>query len=178
MRSRPTASPRRSDATLLREPRRPGRYAQPSGALIHSGGEAHVADRAPETRLGESVRRFQGKGTDLAELAGKIDECLRADGFEVQSSSPSAQGVVIQARKAGFMREFVAADRALTIAISGLPDDFTVRVGIGRWFEHAATTILEAMLLSSLFLAIDVGAMMWNLEIEERLLEQIEAFVG
>lgn len=170
--------PRPATAALGRPSTEPGSYAQRPGELIQPGGEAHVAESAPETKLGESVRRFQGKGTDLAELAGKIGAYLRAEGFEVQSSSPSAQGVVIQARKAGFMREFLAADRALTIVISGLPDDFTVRIGIGRWFEHAATTLLEAMLLSSLFLAIDVGAMLWNLEIEERLIEQIEAFVG
>jgi len=128
--------------------------------------------------IGEKVQHFQGKGTDLGQLQGKIQDYLEADGFTVQSSAPSAQGTVLQARKGGFLRDIVTADRALSIVISGDPGDFTVRIGIGKWKEHLATVALETLLLSELFLVIDVAEMVWTVEIEDKLVKQIESFVG
>ena len=62
--------------------------------------------------------------------------------------------------------------------IAGSPDDFTVRIGIGKWLEHLATAALETLLLSELFLLVDVGETAWNLEIEDKLVKQIRSFVG
>jgi hypothetical protein len=128
--------------------------------------------------IGEKVQHFQGKGTDFAQLQGKIQEYLQTDGFTVQSSPSSAQGIVLQAKKGGFLSGIIAADRALSIVISGAPDDFTVRLGIGKWKEHLATAALETLLLSDLFLVVDVAEMAWNVEIEDKLAKQIESFVG
>ena len=50
--------------------------------------------------IGEKVEHFQGKGTDLGALQSHIEEYLKNDGFSVQSSSASAQGVVVQAKRA------------------------------------------------------------------------------
>jgi hypothetical protein len=38
--------------------------------------------------------------------------------------------------------------------------------------------VVETLLLSSLFLVVDVAEMAWNVEIEDRLAKQIESFVG
>ncbi len=127
--------------------------------------------------IGEKVEQFQGKGTNLEDLSGKIVTHLQTDGFTVQSSPASVHGTVIQAKKGGFLDGIIAADRALSIAISGTPDDFTVRIGIGRWLAHLATAAFETLLLSDLFLLVDVAEIAWNFEIEERLVRQIEAFV-
>lgn len=128
--------------------------------------------------IGEKVLHFQGKGTDFGELQGKIESYLQSDGFTVQTSPPSPHGIVIQAKKGGFLSELIAADRALTILISGESNDFTVRLGIGKWVEHLGVAAVETLLLSTLFLVVDGGEMAWNLEIEEKLAKQIEAFVG
>jgi hypothetical protein len=128
--------------------------------------------------IGEKVERFQGKGTDLSDLQGKIESYLESEGFTVQSSAPSAQGMVIQAKKGGFLSGVIAADRALSILISGAPDDFTVRIGIGKWLEHLAVAALETLLLSDLFLVVDVAEMAWNFEIENKFAKQIESLVG
>jgi hypothetical protein len=37
---------------------------------------------------------------------------------------------------------------------------------------------VETLLLSDLFLVVDVAESAWNLEIEDKLVKQIEAFVG
>jgi len=71
--------------------------------------------------VGEKVEHFQGKGSDLSALQSHIEEYLKTDGFTTQTSAPSAQGVAIQAKKGGFLRGVVDADRAMTIMIAGFP---------------------------------------------------------
>jgi len=128
--------------------------------------------------LGDKTLHFQGKGTDLGTLGGKIEDYLKSDGFSVQTSAPSDQGSVIQAKKGGFLRGVVDADRALSVMISGAPGEFTVRVGVGKWLEHLAIAAVETLLVSDLFLVVDVAESAWNLEVEDKLVKQIESFVG
>lgn len=128
--------------------------------------------------IGEKVQHFENKNTDLAGLQAKIEDYLKNDGFQVQSSAPSPHGTLIQAKKGGFLSEVIAADRALTILIDGEPNNFTVRLGVGKWLEHLGVTAVETLLLSSLFLLVDVPEMAWNLHIENKLAKQIESLVG
>jgi len=128
--------------------------------------------------IGEKVLHYQGKGSDLTSLREKIVSYLQSDGFKVQTSSTSPQGTVLQAQKGGFLRGLVDADRALSIVIAGEPDDFTVRIGIGRWIEHLAVAAIETLLISDLFLVVDVAETAWNFEIEDKLVKDLEAFIG
>jgi hypothetical protein len=128
--------------------------------------------------VGEKVQHFEGKGTDLGDLQQKIESYLKSDGYTTQSTPASEQGgSVTQAKKGGVLAGIIAADRALTISISGAPDDFTVRTGIGKWLEHLGVTAVETLVVSQLFLIVDVGEMAWNFEIEDKLAKQIESFV-
>jgi hypothetical protein len=128
--------------------------------------------------IGEKTLHFQGKGTNLADLQEKITSYLQSDGFTVQNSAPSTQGTVLQAKKGGFLRGIVDADRAMSILISGSADDFTVRIGIGKWIEHLAVAAVETLLISDLFLVVDVAETAWNFEIEDKLVKQVESLVG
>jgi hypothetical protein len=128
--------------------------------------------------VGEKVEHFQGKGTNPEALQSHIEEYLKNDGFTVQTSSPSSEGVVIQAKKGGFLRGVVDADRAMTVTITGNPDDFTVHIGIGKWLEHLGVAAIETLLLGDLFLVVDVAESAWNIEIEDKLVKDLKAFVG
>ncbi len=128
--------------------------------------------------IGDKTEHFQGKGTDLTALQAHIVEYLEGGGFMVQACAPSAQGVVLQARKGHVWSGLIDADRAMTIAIAGSPDDFTVRIGIGRWLEHLATAVIETLLVSGLFLVVDVAETAWNIEIEDKLVKDVKSFVG
>jgi hypothetical protein len=128
--------------------------------------------------FGEKVIHTQGKQVDLASLQSKIEAYLTSDGFAIQRSAPSDHGNVIQAKKGGRIAALIAADRALTIVISGSPDDCVVRIGIGKWLQHLATAAIETLLLSDLFLFVDAGETLWNVEIEDKLAKQIESFVA
>lgn len=128
--------------------------------------------------IGEKQERFQDKGTDLAALQSHIEAYLKADSFTVQTSAPSTQGTVIQARKGGWLAGTIDADRAMTITIAGSPADFTVRIGIGKWLEHLGVAAIETLLISDLFLVVDVAESAWNIEIEDKLVKDIKSFVG
>jgi hypothetical protein len=128
--------------------------------------------------IGEKEVRFQGKDRDPGYVQGHIEEYLKSDGFTVQTSAPSPQGVVIQAKKGGFLREVVDADRALSITIAGTPNDFTVRVGIGKWLQHLGVAAIETLLIGEIFLVVDVAESAWNFEIEDKLIKDLKAFVG
>ena len=128
--------------------------------------------------IGDKEVRFQGKDRDPGYVQGHIEEYLKNDGFTVQTSKPSVQGVVIQAKKGGLLRGVIDADRAMTITISGIPNDFTVRIGIGKWLEHLGVAVIETLLISDLFLVVDVAESAWNLEIEDKLIKDLKSFVG
>lgn len=128
--------------------------------------------------IGEKVLHYEGKHVDLAALQTKIEDYLKSDGFTVQSSPESDHGTVIQSKKGGFLAGLIDADRALTIVLSGSPDDCVVRVAIGKWIQHLATAAIETLLLSDLFLFVDVGESIWTVEIENKLVKEINSFVG
>jgi hypothetical protein len=128
--------------------------------------------------VGEKALQFQGKSVDLTDLESRIEEYLKSDGFTVQRSAASDHGTVIQAKKGRFLAAVIDADRALTITVSGSADDCLVRIGIGKWLQHLGTAALETLLLSDLFLLVDVAETAWNLEIEDKLVKQVQSFVG
>jgi len=129
------------------------------------------------TLVSEKVLRFQGKNKDLSQLSQQLTEYLKNDGYKTQSASiPS--GYLIQAQKAGILRDIVSADRAFTLMISGQPNDFTVHIGIGKWIQNLAVAAAEALLLSVLFLAIDVPEMLWTRHVENEIVAATNRIVG
>jgi hypothetical protein len=128
--------------------------------------------------IGEKVMSYKNKNTDLGALQSKIEDYLKMEGFKVQSSTPSLHGVLIQAQKGGFLSDIITADRAMNVLISGQPNDFVVRIGVGRWLRHIVTAAVETLLLTELFLFVDVPEMLWNFEVEGKIARQIDAFVG
>ena len=66
----------------------------------------------------------------------------------------------------------------MTITISGSADDLTVRVGIGKWLQHLGIAAIETLLISDLFLVVDVADSVWNFEIEDKLVKDLKEYVG
>ena len=95
------------------------------------------------------------------------------EGYKVQTRT-APLGNIIQAQKAGILRDIVLADRAFTILISGQPDDFTIHIGNGKWIQNLTVAAVEVLLLSTLFLAVDVPEALWTLHVENGLANQIK----
>jgi len=127
--------------------------------------------------VSEKVMRFQGKNKDLSQLSQQIVQYLQGDGYKVQSTTPPS-GFIIQAQKAGILRDIITADRCFTISISGEPNDFAVHIGIGKWIQNIAVAAVETLLLTWLFLAVDVPEMLWTRHVEGEIAKKIAEMVG
>lgn len=127
--------------------------------------------------VAEKNLRFQGKGKDLDQLSQQIEQQLKTEGYKTQSTTAPV-GHIIQAQKAGILRGIIDANRAFTIVVAGQPDDFSVHIGIGKWVQNLAVLAAEAILLSVLFLAVDVPEMLWTTHVENGLAKEITQIVG
>jgi hypothetical protein len=127
--------------------------------------------------VAEKVLHFQGKNKDLTQLSQQIVQQLQTDGYKVQSTT-APLGFVIQAQKAGILRDIITADRCFTITISGQPNDFAVHIGIGKFIQNLAVAAVETLLLTWLFLAIDVPEMLWTRHVENEIIQKITQIVG
>jgi hypothetical protein len=121
--------------------------------------------------------RFQGKNKDLKQLSDQIAQYLQNNGYKVQSTV-APMGYIVQAQKAGILRDIITADRAFTIMVAGQPSDFTIHIGIGKWIQNIAVAAAEAVLLSVLFLAVDVPEMLWTRHVEGELAKELTRIVG
>jgi hypothetical protein len=126
--------------------------------------------------VAEKVMHFQGKNKDLSQLTNQIVQQLQSEGFKVQNATKPV-GIVIQAQKAGILRDIITADRAFTILITGDPNDFTIHIGIGKWVQNIGVAAAEAILLTWLFLAVDVPEMLWTTHVEGQLAKEIQTIV-
>ena len=128
--------------------------------------------------VSEKIVRFQNKGKDLNQLAQQIMTMLNQDGYKTQMTSNSPVGIIIQATKAGILRDIITADRAFTIMITGEPNDFVLHIGIGKFIQNIAVITAEALLLSALFLAVDIPEMLWTRHVEGEILKRITQIIG
>lgn len=127
--------------------------------------------------VSEKVLHFTNKNKDLSQLSTQLVQQLNSEGYKTQFKT-APLGIVIQAQKAGILRDIITADRAFTIMITGQPNDFSIHVGIGKWIQNLAVAAAETILLSWLFLAIDVPEMLWTRHVEDTIIKEITQIVG
>ena len=53
-----------------------------------------------------------------------------------------------------------------------------VHIGIGKWVQNLAVVAVETILLSVLFLAVDLPEMLWTRHIEGEIAKEITQIVG
>ena len=124
--------------------------------------------------VSEKVINCSGKNLDISTLKEKILEYLKSQGFKTQVSKESPHGVLIQAQKGGFLRDIIAAERSLNILLTGDPNNIAIRIGIGKWIQNLAVTAVETLLLSEIFMFVDIPEMLWNFEIENKIAKDIK----
>jgi hypothetical protein len=127
--------------------------------------------------VSEKVLHFTNKNKDLNQLAQQIVQQLDIEGYKTQSKT-TPLGIVIQAKKAGILRDIITADRAFSILISGQPNDFQIHVGIGRWIQNISVAAVETIFLTWLFLAIDIPEMIWTTQVEKTIVKEISQIVS
>ena len=85
---------------------------------------------------------------------------------------------MIQAQKGGILSDIITAERAFTILLTGSPDDFSIHVGIGKLVQNLAVMAAESILLSWLFLGVDVPEVLWTRHVEKGLIDDIQRLAG
>jgi hypothetical protein len=113
---------------------------------------------------------------NLQTVVTKFVDYLNGDGWKVQQKIEGDKAVV-QAQKGGILRDLIAADRALTFTFENTPQGLKVTAGIGKWLQNIAVTAIEAILLSELFLAVDVPEMLWTEHVESKLMNKLDEIV-
>jgi hypothetical protein len=111
---------------------------------------------------------------DVNTVTTAFEQYLKDSGWKTQSRVETGQAV-LQANKAGFMRDIIAADRALTFMLKENAGNLEVHVGVGKLGQNLAVTAIEFLLLSDLFIAVDVPEMLWTKHVETELLGQLKA---
>ncbi len=127
--------------------------------------------------ISEKVLHFVGKNKDLDEVSKQIIEKLSSEGYKTQITT-NPMGIIIQAKKAGILRDIITAERAFTILISGQPNDFTIHIGIGKFNQNLAVASVEAILTVGLFLIVNIPEMLWNNEVEKGIIKDLIQIVG
>lgn len=117
------------------------------------------------------------KKVDLNKLVNEFSTYLQNNGWKVQQKVEGNKAIV-QAQKGGILRDIIVADRALTFTFENTPQGLKVTAGIGKWLQNLAVTAVEAILLSELFLAVDVPEMLWNIHIESELMKKVDQLVA
>jgi len=114
---------------------------------------------------------------NLNQVIQNFAQYLSSDGWKVQQKVEENKAI-LQAQKGGILRDIFAADRALTFTFEQLPGGLKVTTGVGKWVQNLAVTAIEAILLSELFLVVDVPEMLWTEHIESNLMKKLDEIVN
>ena len=114
---------------------------------------------------------------DVGQIINQFVSYLQENGFKTQYKEEGGKAI-LQAQKGGILRDLIAADRALTFTFEKTGEQLKVTAGIGKWIQNLAVTAVETILLSPLFLAIDVPEMLWTEHVESSLLKKLDEIVS
>ena len=110
---------------------------------------------------------------DLNQLVNDFSAYLKNANWKVQNNTQNGKAI-LQAQKAGILRDIIAADRALTFVFEKNDNNVNVHVGVAKLLQNLGVTAIETILLSEIFLVIDIPEIAWTDHVENGLLKQLE----
>ncbi len=110
---------------------------------------------------------------NLDDLINGFSKYLTDNKWRVQSNVQSDKAI-LQAQKFGILRGLVAADRALTFVFTSEGSQVKVEVGVGKLLGDIAVTAIEVILLSELFIVVDIPEIAWSDHVEKELLDELQ----
>jgi len=118
-----------------------------------------------------------GKQVDLQVLTNRFSDYLQSNKWKVQQQVQGTRAV-IQAQKGGILRDIVSANRALTFVFDNTPQGLSVNVGVGKWLTNIGAMVIETLLLSELFLVVDIPEILFTEHIERELIAELDNIVS
>lgn len=110
---------------------------------------------------------------NLNDLIKAFSTYLTDNKWRVQSNVQSDKAI-LQAQKFGILRGLVAADRALTFVFTVQGSQVKVEVGVGRLLGDIAVTAIEVILISEIFIIVDIPEIAWSDHVEKELLDELQ----
>jgi hypothetical protein len=110
---------------------------------------------------------------NLNDLIKAFSTYLTDNKWRVQSNVQSDKAI-LQAQKFGILRGLVAADRALTFVFTVQGSQVKVEVGVGRLLGDLAVTAIEVILISEIFIIVDIPEIAWSDHVEKELLDELQ----
>lgn len=112
---------------------------------------------------------------NLNDVVTQFVQFLQSQKWKVQSNVQGDRAIV-QAQKPGILRDIVAADRALTFTFDATaPGQIHVVTGVGKLLKNLGIAVIETLLLSELFLVVDIPEILFTEHVEKELLDQLRA---
>ncbi len=118
-------------------------------------------------------REFVNKSVSVDKLADDVEEYFQNQGYTTQRADKE-NWHVIQAQKAGILRDLVAGDRAFTVLITQEANKVKVSVGVGKWLQNLTVSVVEALLVTPLLFFVEIPMSLWSYEIEGKLWQFID----
>lgn len=122
-------------------------------------------------------KSFQGVYVNPQQIAYFLENWFSSKGYKTQVLG-SGSSVIVQAKKEGFFRALVGADRAFTVRIMGGQGYLNVDVGMSNWVKAADVTedVITALVFWPLaaFQGIEE---IYNLRIEEDTMKEVERLI-
>ncbi len=110
----------------------------------------------------------------LDDIIKSFTNYLINNGWKVQSNVQQDKAI-LQAQKFGILRGLIAADRALTFVFTAESGgQVKVDVGVGRLLGDITITAIEVLLLSEIFIVIDIPEIAWSDHVEKELLTELQ----
>jgi len=113
----------------------------------------------------------------LSDVVSAFEQQLKNNQWKVQSNVQNDQAI-LQAQKAGILRDIIAADRALTFTFKNENGQLNVSVGVGKLLQNLGVAAIESLLLSEIFLVVDVPEILWTDHVENELLGQLKTMAS
>ncbi|MCL5677891.1 MAG: hypothetical protein M1442_01295 [Candidatus Thermoplasmatota archaeon] len=122
-------------------------------------------------------QKTYGKQLDINALTQAVANHLQQEKWKVQQRVEGNRGV-IQAQKAGILRDMIAADRALTFTFEQVPAGTSMNVGVGKWVQNIGVMAVETLFLSSIFLPLDISEILWTDHVEKGVIAEIDGIIN
>jgi hypothetical protein len=122
-------------------------------------------------------RYYPGVEVDVQALVAELRKLFDDGDYEVQFMQV-AQTAVLQARKAGTLRDLTGLSAALTIKITPEHGGTRVEIGMQKWLDKAAVAAVAVILSAGLLLALPALGAYWQHRLTEDSWKIIEAHIA
>jgi hypothetical protein len=121
-------------------------------------------------------RTFWDAGVEVDRLADELVRWFRRRGFETQDFAEEPEAIVIQARKASWLRTVSGLNLALTVRLTPHREDLQVEIGASEWVDKAIGGALAMLVAWPFAITTGIGLFQQS-QLPQEVLDYIETYI-